>query len=72
MFVYLLQHSYLLDPETDVYETKTIGIYSAQERAEAAVERLQKCEGFRDHPEDFFIDRYEVDEDNWTEGFVTP
>lgn len=72
MKVYVLQHSYLLDAQEDVYETKLIGIYSTQEKAEAAIGRLRKLEGFRDHPEDFYIDEYAVDADNWTEGFFTP
>lgn len=72
MDVWLLQHSYLLDAGEDVYETKTIGIYSTQEKALEAVGRLRETEGFSRYPEDFYIDRYELDADNWTEGFVTP
>lgn len=72
MRVYVLQHSYLLDAQEEVYETKLIGVYSTQEKAEAAVVRLRRLEGFCDHPEDFYIDGYDVDEDNWTEGFFTP
>ncbi|MBR1898369.1 MAG: hypothetical protein IJ825_05760 [Oscillospiraceae bacterium] len=72
MLVWLLEHSYLLDAAADVYETKTLGIYSTRDKAEAAVTRYRQLEGFCNHPEDFYIDGYEVDEDNWTEGFFTP
>ena len=70
MNVWVLQHSRLLDAGEDVYETKLLGIYSSQEKAETAIERYRRLEGFRDYPDDFYIDRYEVDEDNWSEGFI--
>ena len=28
-------------------------------------------EGFRDYPDCFLVDEYKVDEDAWSEGFVT-
>jgi hypothetical protein len=68
MKVYLLQHSYVLN-EAD--ETKIIGIYSSREKAEMIVEYYKVKPGFSEHKDDFFIDEYIVDENNWEDGFVT-
>jgi hypothetical protein len=43
---------------------------STEERAADRVERSRTLPGFVDHPNDFTIDRYELDKDEWTEGFV--
>ena len=68
-FVYLLWHSRELgEGETD---DKLIGVYESAEAAEAARVRKLGFEGFRDWPEGFLIDRYEVNRDAWSEGFVT-
>ena len=52
-------------------DPKLIGVYSSRASAEKAVERLRLRPGFRDRPEGFTIDLYRLDEDHWTEGFVT-
>lgn len=65
--IFVLQHSYNLD---GCDETKFIGVYRTPETAEAAIVRLRAQPGFRMHPDDFTIDRYDLDEDHWTEGFV--
>ena len=65
---YILLHYYEDDYGCD--EVKLIGIYSSTENAEKAIERLRLQPGFRDKPNDFTIERYEVDKDHWTEGFV--
>lgn len=68
-YVYVVQHSY----EVDVYdEIKFIGVYSSEENAKSAVNRLKNKEGFSSFPENcFYINKYLIDEDNWTEGFIT-
>jgi hypothetical protein len=69
MEVFVLQHVHTFDEgEEDV---KMIGVYSSQEQAEAAIERLSAKPGFRDAQEGFAVDRYVVNEDCWTEGYVT-
>ena len=50
---------------------KLIGVYSSQEAAQKAVDRLKLRPGFCDTPDGFSIDRYLLDEDNWTDGYVT-
>jgi len=63
---YLLQHG---NPETD--DVKVIGLYSSPSSAAAAIERLRAQPGFRDHPDSFTVDAYELDEDHWIEGFIS-
>lgn len=69
MYVWLLQHAYPLENGAD--EVKLLGVYSDETLAEAAVRRYRLLPGFRDHKDDFFIDRYEVDKDEWAEGFIS-
>jgi hypothetical protein len=69
MQVFLLWHSHNLgDGETD---DKLIGVYSSVDEAEAAKARKLKFEGFRESPEDFLIERYELDGNAWSEGYIT-
>lgn len=50
---------------------KLIGVYSTAELAEQARQRTVTLPGFRDLPTGFVVDRYTLDRDHWTEGFVT-
>jgi hypothetical protein len=69
MVVFVVQHLLTL---TDGEESiKMIGVYSTQEKAQQAVDRLSRQPGFRDSPKGFSIDPYTVDKDSWAEGFVT-
>ena len=47
-----------------------LGVYSTEEKAADRIERSLALPGFVDFPDDFQISRYEVDRDQWTEGFV--
>lgn len=69
--VFVLHHVHVLDEETDDEDVKLIGVYSTREKAEQAVERMNEQPGFRDTLDGFHIDRYRLDDDNWTEGFIT-
>ncbi|MCZ4244803.1 DUF7336 domain-containing protein [Pedobacter punctiformis] len=66
--VFILHHSYELG---GCNETKLIGAYSTKEQAELAITRLKDKNGFKYRPEAFEISEYELDQDNWTEGFST-
>ncbi|MCC8962090.1 hypothetical protein H8A95_07090 [Bradyrhizobium sp. Pear76] len=67
--VFLLWHSHEIgDRGTD---DKLIGVYSSEAEAEAAKARKLKYEGFRDEPDGFLIDKYELDRDYWSEGYIT-
>ena len=66
MPVYVLQHAYELDDHEDV---KLIGVYSSEQRARDAIDRLKDAPGFAEHREGFCIDAYELDQDHWESGF---
>jgi len=78
--VYLLQHCHVLsNGEEDV---KIIGIYSSSSMALAAISSVKDQPGFSDSPrlidplsedeiDGFYIDEYILDQDHWTEGFIT-
>lgn len=68
MIVYVLQHEHDLDGSSDV---KLIGVYKTKHDAVEARQRLRKAPGFRDQPDGFSIDAYELGQDHWTEGFVS-
>lgn len=67
--VFVLQHVHSL--EDGVEDVKFIGVYSTREKADAAVARLGRQPGFSETPEGFHVDEYRVDQDQWTEGYVT-
>jgi len=67
-----MAHAFLLlhnPPETG--KVKVIGIYSSETLAEAAMQQTRVLPGFVNRPDSFTIDRYEIDEDHWTRGFVS-
>ncbi|MGX6445248.1 DUF7336 domain-containing protein [Neobacillus sp. K501] len=70
-YFYLLQHCYEKNyGEQVVEETKILGIYSSKALAEKAIERLKDLPGFNNYSLDcFYIDKYEIDKDYWSEGF---
>ena len=57
--------------EEDGDDLKILGAYSTEQRAQDRLLRARDLPGFRDEPDCFLIDRYGLDEDLWTEGFVT-
>lgn len=67
--VFLVHHTYTRKGGSE--EVKFIGAYSSHERAQAAVERLVVMPGFAETPNGFHVDEYRLDQDHWTEGYVT-
>jgi homoserine kinase type II len=67
--VFILHHVRADDEHSD--DAKLIGAYRTLANAEAAIARLSLQSGFRDHPDGFHAEPYELDKDHWTEGFVT-
>jgi len=57
-----------LDENEDL---KVIGVFSSEHAAGMAIARAKLREGFRDEPDCFIVSEYKVDEDKWTDGFVT-
>jgi hypothetical protein len=62
--VFLLSHVSESDDE------KIIGVYRVHADAQAAIERLRNKPGFVTFPDRFHIERYELNRDHWTEGYV--
>lgn len=69
MYVYIVHHTH--EVGDDVQDVKVIGIYSKKEIAQAAIDRSAELPGFRESVGGFSIDEYLIDQDNWTEGFVS-
>ena len=65
--IFALHHVHQL---RDGEDTKLIGVYSTRQQADDAIDRLSTQPGFRDHTDGFHVDRYTLNEDHWTEGFV--
>jgi homoserine kinase type II len=66
MRVFLAWHT-TVDPDSE--DSKLLGIYSSDNAAQAAIDRVRGKPGFRRYPDGFEISEYEVDGDSWTEGF---
>ncbi|MCC8251078.1 DUF7336 domain-containing protein [Saccharothrix luteola] len=57
--------------EWDGDDLKLLGVYSTESRARERIERAKSTPGFADEPDCFMVDPHEIDEDAWTEGFIT-
>jgi hypothetical protein len=66
--VYLLWHMHDLDGESN---DKLLGVYSTEEKATSRIASARKLPGFREAPDGFEVVRYDVDRDEWAEGYVT-
>ena len=69
MRVFLLWH--VRELQTGEEDAKLIGVYSTRLMAEAAQQRSRLLPGFREVPDAFLIDDYELNRDHWQEGFGT-
>ncbi len=67
--VYVLQHVHSVDDGAE--DVKFIGVYSSRENAQVAIGRLSRAPGFSDAPGGFHIDEYQIDKDQWVEGYST-
>lgn len=61
---------YVHAPDSADEDELLIGVYSTEEEATAAIERLKNKPGFVNSPDGFQIHPYEINRDHWTEGFV--
>jgi hypothetical protein len=53
-------------------QMKSIGIYSIEENAKAAMEYLKTQPGFKDWPGGFRIFTRTLDKTSWEDGFINP
>ena len=67
--VFVLQHTHEFPGDSE--DVKFIGVYSSRSKAREAVGRLGIEPGFRDSIDGFAICEYSLDEDYWSDGFVT-
>ena len=67
--VFVLHHVH--EASNGEEDTKLIGVYSTEAEATAAIGRLKCQPGFCDHSEGFCVTPYELDRDEWREGFVS-
>lgn len=65
---YFLWHSHKTEYGDD--EVKGLGVYSTEENAKQAIERLKEQPGFVKYPGGFLIQSPTLDETLWMEGFV--
>jgi hypothetical protein len=63
----VLQHVHSVDDGTE--DVKFIGVYSSREKAQAAITRLGQASGFSKAPTGFHIDEYQIDKDQWVDGY---
>ena len=61
---------YVRAPDSADEHELLIGVYSTEEEARAAIERLKNKPGFVNSQDGFQILPYEINRDHWTEGFV--
>lgn len=67
--VFLVTHVHEeLGGEEDV---KIIGIFTSDASARTAVDRAKQRPGFSEAIDGFHIDAYELDKEQWVEGFVS-
>lgn len=63
--VYIVWHTNPLNADE-----KLTGVYSTRKKADESIRRLIKQSGFKDSPESFEVSEYNLDKDEWTEGFI--
>lgn len=70
--VYLFQHKRLIEiePQTGekVYDTKILGFCSTEEKCKELIPFYLQLEGFRDYPDDFFIEEVKADIDGFNDA----
>jgi len=69
MTVFVLQHVHSFEDGTE--SVKFVGVYSSQANAEQTITRLSQSPGFCENRAGFCIDEYELDKDQWLEGYAT-
>ena len=65
--VYILFHINKLNDE----DSKIVEVYSSKVNAQKAKKKMKTLPGFKDSPNSFILDKYELDKEYWTDGFIT-
>jgi hypothetical protein len=61
----------LIWDEEEGDDLKLLGVYSSEQRAQERIQRARVLPGFQQEPDCFMVDTYRLDEDQWTDGFVS-
>lgn len=67
--VFVLHHVHVIDDDDE--NVKLLGVYSTRAIAMDRIETYKNLPGFKECPDGFEITEYEIDEDNWQEGYIT-
>ena len=69
--LYYLEHNYkeIIDNGEVSDNAKFLGIYSTREKAESDIKHYITLPGFKDYPNDFYINEYELDKNYYEDGF---
>lgn len=65
--VFLLWHVQVDDEDDE----RLIGVYATEALAKSAIDRAVTKPGFRESPDRFQICPYELNKDNWVDGFAS-
>jgi hypothetical protein len=57
--------------EQDGDDLKLLGVFFSEERADACVARARVLPGVRDEPDCFLVAAHAVDQEEWTERYVS-
>ena len=60
-YVFKLIHSRIIE-EPDINDALLIGFYSKREKAEKTIEKFKQIVGFKDFPQNFYIEKEKVNE----------
>ena len=67
--VFVLQHVHEFKNGNE--DVKFVGVYSSRKEAEKAIAKLICISGFKDTPNGFSIDEYELNQTQWLDGYKT-
>jgi hypothetical protein len=68
--VYVLWHNGPdFEATGDTDQSKLLGVFSSEETARMWQEEASELPGFREAPDRFLVDTYELDARHWTTGF---
>lgn len=66
-YVFQVSHTYTIDSFLD--DERIIGVFLDENEANSVVADLCKKEGFKNHPDDFIVGRFTLNNQLWTSGF---
>ncbi len=67
LYIYMLSHVRLVDNEVE--DVKGLGTFDTKEKALKMIEEYKKLPGFKDYPQNFIIEKEEINKPYWIKGF---